>query len=256
MCTVVILRRPNHAWPVIIGANRDEMAGRPWSPPSRHWADRPDVTAGKDDLAGGTWLGINDYGVVAGVLNRKNSLGPAPGMRSRGELPLEALDHAEATAAAEALSHLDPASYRPFNMVIADCRKAYWLSSAGGEQTDLVRSDIEVREIPEGLSMTTAYDLNDLESPRMRYYLPKFEAAAAPEPESGDWSAWQALMGSRQSEPDSVHGGAMNVMTDRGFGTVSSSLMALPEPQIKAVKPVWLFASGRPDEAPFEPVIL
>ena len=60
MCTLVILRRPDHPWPVMIGANRDEMIGRPWLPPARHWPDRPEVVAGHDELAGGSWLGIND----------------------------------------------------------------------------------------------------------------------------------------------------------------------------------------------------
>ncbi len=100
MCTVVILRRPGHDWPLIVAANRDEMAGRPSAAPARHWPDRPEVVGGLDRLAGGTWFGLNDYGVVAGVLNRSDSLGPKFGYRSRGELPLEALDHAEASVAA------------------------------------------------------------------------------------------------------------------------------------------------------------
>lgn len=74
MCTVVILYRPEHRWPLILGANRDEMLDRPWRAPGRHWPDRPDVTAGLDKLAGGSWLGLNDTGVVAGVLNR---MGPS-----------------------------------------------------------------------------------------------------------------------------------------------------------------------------------
>ena len=102
MCTLVILRRPDHRWPVLIGANRDEMIDRPWQPPGRHWPDRPEVVGGLDSLAGGSWLGINDWGVAAAVLNRHGSLGPLPGRRSRGELVLEALDHADAVAAAEA----------------------------------------------------------------------------------------------------------------------------------------------------------
>jgi uncharacterized protein with NRDE domain len=36
MCTLVILRRPGHRWPVLIGANRDEMIDRPSKPPGRH----------------------------------------------------------------------------------------------------------------------------------------------------------------------------------------------------------------------------
>ena len=45
MCTLVILRRPRHRWPVLIGANRDEMIDRPSKPPGRHWSDRPEVVA-------------------------------------------------------------------------------------------------------------------------------------------------------------------------------------------------------------------
>src|SRR6266481_1460273 len=84
MCTLVILRRPEHRWPVLIGANRDEMIDRPSQPPGRHWPDRAEVVAGLDLLAGGSWLGLNDWGVAAAVLNRQGSLGPATGLRRRG----------------------------------------------------------------------------------------------------------------------------------------------------------------------------
>ena len=52
MCTLVILRRPEHRWPIIIGANRDEMIGRPALAPARHWPDRPDVVAAEFDKGG------------------------------------------------------------------------------------------------------------------------------------------------------------------------------------------------------------
>src|SRR3954462_3404543 len=107
MCTLVILRRPEHDWPVVIGANRDEMIDRPAKPPGRHWADRVEVVAGLDLLAGGSWLGISEGGVAAEILPRHGSLGSAGGLRSRGELVLEALAHADAAAAAAALSQLN-----------------------------------------------------------------------------------------------------------------------------------------------------
>ena len=169
MCTLVILRRPDHRWPVLIGANRDEMIDRPWEPPGRHWPDRPEVAAGLDKLAGGSWLGVNDWGVAAAVLNRHGSLGPAPGQRSRGELVLEALDHADAVAAAEALSHLDPTAYRTFNLIVADERDAFWLRHAGGARIDL-------HPIKEGLSMIAAGDLDDLGTRRLELALPAFRA--------------------------------------------------------------------------------
>ena len=90
MCTVVLALRPQSPWPVLLAANRDEMAHRPALPPGRHWDDRPDVVGGLDVEAGGSWLALKDSGVVAAVLNRRGTLGPEPGRRSRGELVLEA----------------------------------------------------------------------------------------------------------------------------------------------------------------------
>ena len=99
MCSIVILRQPGATYPLILGGNRDEMAGRPWKLPARHWPDRPDLIGGIDELAGGSWLALNDTGVVAVVLNRMGTLGPEDGKRSRGELVLDALDYADAADA-------------------------------------------------------------------------------------------------------------------------------------------------------------
>ena len=68
MCTLVILRRPGHRWPVLIGANRDEMIDRPWEPPGRHWPDRPEVVAGLDRLA----ADLQTIYLKAGSLTRKD----------------------------------------------------------------------------------------------------------------------------------------------------------------------------------------
>src|SRR5258707_8561127 len=112
MCTLVILRRPEHDWPVIIGANRDEMIERPAKPPGRHWADRAEVVAGLDLLAGGSWLGINDWGVAAAILNRHGSLGPAARLRSRGGLVLGGPAPPHARAAPPPPAEFDPAPLR------------------------------------------------------------------------------------------------------------------------------------------------
>lgn len=248
MCTVVILRRPLHPWPLLIAANRDEMRDRPWSPPARHWDDRPHVIAGQDTLAGGTWLGLNDDRLFACILNRRGSLGPKPGKRSRGELPLEALDHAEAGAAADALSHLDMRAYRAFNMVVADAREAYWI--AGEEEPERVR----VEEIPTGLSMLTAGDLNAADSPRIRRYRPLFLAAETPDPDASNWSDWQLLLASRAAEDGAGPGGAMTIERSDGFGTVSAALVALPAPGRLGTAPRLLFCPGPPDRTAWEDV--
>lgn len=246
MCTVVILRRPGHDWPLLLAANRDEMAGRPWKGPGRHWPDRPEVVGGIDLESGGSWLARNDHGVVAAVLNRVGTLGPAPDKRSRGELVLDAVDHADAGAAAMALADLDPGAWRPFNLVVGDNASAWWVASREGARA------VVVERIPEGLSMLTARELNDESSPRIAHYLPRFRAAAEPEPSDGDWADWRDLLAGRDSDSDAF--GAMCIVSGTGFGTLSSSLMALPAPGAEDSRGTWLFAHGRPGEAPYEPV--
>jgi hypothetical protein len=168
-------------------------------------------------------------------------------------LVLEALDHPDAAAAAVALADLDPAAYRPFNMVIADNRDAWWLRNLGSEEGSGV---VEVKPLPPGLSMITAHDRNDLASPRIRRFLPRFEAAAPPDPQRGDWEGWASLLASREHGADEGPAAAMSIALESGFGTVSSALIALPAPALPPRKPVFLFAGGRPGEAPYEPVAL
>jgi hypothetical protein len=41
----------------------------------------------------------------------------------------------------------------------------------------------------------------------------------------------------------------MNIVSNTGFGTVSSSLIALPAPQFATRRPIWNFVGGRPDHS-------
>lgn len=255
MCSVVILRRPGTPWPLIVGANRDEMAGRPWRPPGRHWPeDYPDVVAGLDELAGGSWLGMNDQGMVAAVLNRTGTLGPQDGKRSRGELVLQALDHADASDAALAFAHLDTRAYRPFNLLLADNRDAFVVSHRGEGGGNRPTVD----PIGEGLHMLTAVDLDDPADPRLALYRPLFRHAPAPQPDparedGGDWSAWKELLGSRIWDGDDPRG-AMDFRLPSGFGTSSSALIALPAIGAADPAPLWLFAPGPPHATAYRPV--
>src|ERR1700719_2776983 len=242
MCTLVILRRPEHDWPVIIGANRDEMIDRPAKPPGRHWPDRAEVVAGLDLLAGGSWLRRYRWGVAAAALNPHASLGPAVGVRSRGELVLEALDHADAAAAAAALSQLNPAAYRTFNLIVADNRDGFWLRHAD-------TGPGELRPLNDGLSIIAAGEIDDLRTRRLELALPAFRAWPPPDPETGDWEGWQSLLGSTKAPPGEPANAAMRFRTD-GYGTVSSALIALPAVMSRERRPVFRFASWLPEETP------
>jgi Transport and Golgi organisation 2 len=243
MCTLVILRRPGHRWPVLIGANRDEMIDRASKPPGRHWPDRPELVAGRDILAGGSWLGINDWGVAAAVLNRHGSLVPAPDRRSRGELVLEALDHADAAAAARALADLDPEAYRTFNLIIADDSDGFWLRHAGGLR-------VENKRLKEGLSMIAAGDIDDLTNRRLELALPAFRAWPTPEPDDDNWSGWETLLGSTRAPPNEPTTAAMRFRTD-GYGTLSSALIALPARDERDRRPIFRFAEWLPHARPW-----
>ncbi len=92
--------------------------------------------------------------------------------------------------------------------------------------------------------MVTAYDPNDLESPRVARHLPRFRAAPPNSPD--DWDGWRAILSDRAGHT----GEQINVVPRGGFGTVSSSFLAIPEHGA----PVWLFAAGPPHTADFLPV--
>ncbi len=241
------------------------MRDRPAAGPAQHWEDRPEVIGGLDKTAGGTWLGINQYGLLSSILNRIGSLGPKDGKRSRGELVLEALDHGDAESAAKALSNLNPAAYRSFNLIVADNRDAFWLRNMANDDT----REVECFEIPEGLSMLSAYDLNDPASARIRQHLEDFKQADVPNPEAREyqkdsylpsgWEGWHRLLRRDAAASGGDPYAAMSVQLDNGFETVSSSLIALPSAEFKSERPQdarirWLYADGSPKTAVYRPL--
>ena len=242
MCTLV-LRRPDAAWPLLLAANRDELRGRPSRAPGRHWPDRPHVRGGLDLEAGGTWLGVNDDGVVAAVLNRRGTLGPQPGKRSRGELVLEALDHAEAYHAAEVLRGLDP---------WPGGRSTWW------SRTRLTPFGCGTRATGGSRPPDPGRRAHDrgrrarrLRLAADRPVLPQSLSSKHLRPGGGDWSAWQALLAARAS-PTGDPRDAMCIVSEGEYGTVSSALLALPRHVTEP--PVYLHADGRPGEIGFQPV--
>ncbi|WP_372618995.1 NRDE family protein [Falsiroseomonas sp.] len=243
MCTVVILRRPGHSWPLLLAANRDERLDRAWDAPAAHWPDRPGVVGGRDGTAGGTWMAMRG-GLVAAVLNRPGSLGPAPGKRSRGELPLLALSAEGGKAAAARIAALDAGAWRPFNMLIADARTAFFLRGLGEGRPQRVA-------LPEGVTMVTAHEPNDPTSPRIARHLPRFRAATPPDPDQEAWTAWETLLADRGFGAEGV-AGALNVPPVQGFGTVCSSLVALGAAGAQR----WRFSPGPPAPGGFFEIAL
>lgn len=121
MCTLVVASHVFRDRPLVVVANRDEQLDRASSPPLR-WDQG--FFAPRDEVAGGTWLGVNDHGVFVGITNRY--LGGRDATRaSRGEIVVHALGLSSARAIHDAMRTVDPKRYNGFHLVYADERDVF-----------------------------------------------------------------------------------------------------------------------------------
>ncbi len=132
VCLLVALFQEVPGAPLIVAANRDERYDRPAVPMTVLRDTAPRILGGRDELAGGTWLAVNDRGMVAGLTNQPSADGRDPGKRTRGELPLAFTQHASAAEAVGAVSaKLDAADYNPCWMLVGDRETLYSVGIAG-----------------------------------------------------------------------------------------------------------------------------
>ncbi len=130
MCLILFGVQPTEKLQLVVAANRDEFYGRPASR-AGFWDDHPQVLAGRDLQAGGTWLGVNRTGRFAAVTNfRETPADPIP-PRSRGDLTSGFL-----TSEVPAKEYLEEISlrgseYRGFNLIINDGKDTYYYSNRG-----------------------------------------------------------------------------------------------------------------------------
>jgi uncharacterized protein with NRDE domain len=125
MCLAVLAVDAHPRLALVLAANRDEYHARPAAPAA--W--RPDgVLAGRDLLAGGTWLAVRRDGRFALVTNVREGKAQDPAARSRGELPLRALD---------SLRSIDGTRYNGFNLVAGDTHGFTWMSNRGDSARDV-----------------------------------------------------------------------------------------------------------------------
>ena len=66
MCTLIVALRQHPEAPLVVAANRDERLDRAARSPLL-WTEGPvPFLAGRDEAAGGTWLGLNRAGCSSG----------------------------------------------------------------------------------------------------------------------------------------------------------------------------------------------
>ena len=221
MCTLAFYFQQFEGYPLVIAANRDEFFSRPSEPPSI-LARKPIVLAGTDRVAGGTWLGVNEHGLVAGILNRRSSTKRAEtAVRSRGLLCLDMLSARNPEQARSLLDKEEGSSYQPFNLLIANAEAAF-VSYNQGE-------NISSHKLQKGLHVLSNSSIDDSRSQKLEHAHALFSSAGerfVPGQATDSWlpSVKRALsdhtLGSEFSDPKD----AICVHTE-AYGTVSSSLI-------------------------------
>jgi uncharacterized protein with NRDE domain len=241
MCTLTLLRDPASRYPLVIAANRDEHVDRPSAPPHL-WAGSPTIVAGRDLRAGGTWLGINAQGLVVGLTNHWTGKAADPNRSSRGELVRSLLRMDSAESCRMLLRQRDPRQTNPCMVLCAEIGgEAFWAASERGLHPQPIGDDIFA------LGNRLPIDGKAQKIERAREL---FRAAVSSRVDDSVESWVRALQ-----SPLAHHSGdrgpaeSICVHTDRGFGTVSSTILLL-EPEL-GDSVLW-HAAGPPCTAAFE----
>jgi uncharacterized protein with NRDE domain len=85
MCLLVLSWDTHPRYRLVFAGNRDEFHERP-AEALGWWADAPQILAGRDLQAGGTWLGLSRAGRFGVVTNYRDLQRPLEGAPSRGAL--------------------------------------------------------------------------------------------------------------------------------------------------------------------------
>lgn len=136
MCLILLAHRYSSAYPLVVAANRDEYYRRP-TRAAHFWEQAPQVLAGVDCQAGGTWLGITRCGRFAAITNYRDGNRPDTGKRSRGQLTQNFLQGD--CPPAEYLRQVDveAADYNGFNLLVGDGRELFYYSNRQNRITAL-----------------------------------------------------------------------------------------------------------------------
>ena len=245
MCTIVIDFNPKNEWPLIIGSNRDEMIDRPWLQPSRNWPLKPSIFGGLDLKGKGSWLSVNDNGVIASITNKSQTLGPHKNKRSRGEIVLNALEAKNSTLAGKVIENINTNLYQDFNLLLADQNNAYMLELNSKRKEKIIKKVI----LP-GIHIITSKNINDPTCKRIAKFLPLFKKAPRPQPSLNKWDAWISLLSQKNEE--NINDTYLNLCHRSGFGTVSSSLIAIKSNEKKIA---WLYSNQPPSVTSYKRIV-
>lgn len=136
MCLIVFSYRQHPHFPLLVAANRDEHYARPTAA-AQLWQEYPNLLAGRDLEAGGTWLGITRHGRFAAITNHRNPPSTPEQPRSRGLLTLDFLRGDTApTSYLQQIANRG-GDYAGFNLLVGDADELCYYSNIEGSARQL-----------------------------------------------------------------------------------------------------------------------
>ncbi|HME40819.1 MAG TPA: NRDE family protein [Steroidobacteraceae bacterium] len=124
MCLILVVWRMHPQYPCLVAANRDEFHARPTAR-AGWWQDHPQILAGRDLTAGGTWLGLTRAGRFAALTNYRDPelrrvAAPGVATPSRGGLVTAMLESSGSVGEGLAQLRSVGANYNGFNLIFSD----------------------------------------------------------------------------------------------------------------------------------------
>lgn len=129
MCLILFAWQAHPRYPLVVAANRDEFHNRPTAA-AAYWKESPQLLAGRDLQAGGTWLGITNQGRFAAITNYREPRANEPVLeQSRGHLVRDfLLDKTTPAVFGDDLRTRSDA-YRGFNVLLGDPGQLIYVSN-------------------------------------------------------------------------------------------------------------------------------
>lgn len=235
MCTIAAAVGLFPRYRVVVAANRDEVLDRPSTPPFLWPGDVP-FLAPRDDLAGGTWMGLNARGLFVGIANRFRS--PRDRTRaSRGHIVSRALAMSDVDALHREMSAVDPAKFNAFHLFYADASGAAGVTWSDGDR-------LSQQRLAPGIHVITEQSFGADTVDRAETIVKRWPAPLADG--SPDVPALEAML-SRHDERDPL--GTLCIhLPQFNFGTRSSAILLLA-PDL-AMSRFW-WAEGSPCQNPY-----
>lgn len=136
MCLILVAWRVHPVYPLVVAANRDEFFARPTAP-AAFWKHSPQILAGRDLEAGGTWMGVTRNGRFAALTNFRDPAQNRSGAPSRGALVAEFLTGSETPRACLERIAMRDSEYNGYNLLAGDGENLWWSSNMGDSPRQL-----------------------------------------------------------------------------------------------------------------------